>query len=405
MENDLRKLFPIFKNKDIVYLDSAATTQKPEMIIDSIKNYYEQLNANAGRSSYELSIKSKSIIEETRKKTKEFIGAKEKGEIVFTKNSTEAINIVAYCYGLNFLEKGDEIILAISNHHANIVPWQFVAKTRNCTLKYIYLDEYGQLDIEDFKFKLSDRTKIVAISTVVNTTGIIQEFEKIIDLSHKKNAKVLLDCAQSILHFKHEVDKWDVDFITFSGHKMYSAFGVGVLYGKKELLDVMPPFIYGGDMIEYVDEQNTTYAEVPTKFEGGTMDTPAIESLSRAIDFITLISYDEIAKQENRLLMKLMYEFNKLDFVETYYTNDEVDRVSVVAFNVRGVHSHDTAFILDKYNKVAIRSGQHCTAPLHNYMGVNSTCRVSLNIYNTDKDIEDFILGLKKVKEVFLKDE
>lgn len=398
MEN-LRDDFPIFDKKDIHYLDSSATTQRPRCVIDNLNEYYTTFNANAGRGSYELSMINTSIVENTRKKVKEFIGSGDNGEVVFTKNCTEAINLVAYSYGLSFLKPGDEILLCVSNHHANILPWQFVKKVTSCTIKYFYLDEYGQVDMEDFKYKVNKNTKIVALSSVVNTTGIIQPFEEIINYAHKYDALVLLDCAQSIQHFKHEVFKWDVDFMTFSGHKVYSSFGVGVLYAKKELLEKMPPFIYGGDMIEYVEEQYSTYAKVPTKFEGGTLDSAAIYSLSRAIDYINLIGFKKIEDIENKLLVELLFKLKTLDFVETYYT-ENVDRVPVVAFNVKGVHSHDTAFILDKY-KVSVRSGQHCTAPLHQFMKINSTCRASLNVYNTSSDIDALIKGLEKVKEVF----
>lgn len=398
MEN-LRDDFPIFDKKDIHYLDSSATTQRPRCVIDNLNEYYTTFNANAGRGSYELSMINTSIVENTRKKVKEFIGSRDNGEVVFTKNCTEAINLVAYSYGLSFLKPGDEILLCVSNHHANILPWQFVKKVTSCTIKYFYLDEYGQVDMEDFKYKVNKNTKIVALSSVVNTTGIIQPFEEIINYAHKYDALVLLDCAQSIQHFKHEVFKWDVDFMTFSGHKVYSSFGVGVLYAKKELLEKMPPFIYGGDMIEYVEEQYSTYAKVPTKFEGGTLDSAAIYSLSRAIDYINLIGFKKIEDIENKLLVELLFKLKTLDFVETYYT-ENVDRVPVVAFNVKGVHSHDTAFILDKY-KVSVRSGQHCTAPLHQFMKINSTCRASLNVYNTSSDIDALIKGLEKVKEVF----
>lgn len=232
MEN-LRDDFPIFDKKDIHYLDSSATTQRPRCVIDNLNEYYTTFNANAGRGSYELSMINTSIVENTRKKVKEFIGSGDNGEVVFTKNCTEAINLVAYSYGLSFLKPGDEILLCVSNHHANILPWQFVKKVTSCTIKYFYLDEYGQVDMEDFKYKVNKNTKIVALSSVVNTTGIIQPFEEIINYAHKYDALVLLDCAQSIQHFKHEVFKWDVDFMTFSGHKMYSSFGVGVLYAKK----------------------------------------------------------------------------------------------------------------------------------------------------------------------------
>ena len=300
------------------------------MVIDDLVEYYTNFNANAGRGSYELSMLNTSIIENTRQKVKDFIGADDNGEVIFTKNCTEAINLVAYSYGLSFLEKNDEILLCVSNHHANIVPWQFIAKKVGCTLKFFYLDKDGQIDLEDFKYKVNERTKIVSLSSVVNTTGIIQDFKTVIDYAHKYNALVLLDCAQSITHFKHEVAKWDADFITFSGHKMYSAFGVGVLYGKKELLDKMPPFIYGGDMIDYVEEQYSTFAPLPHKFEGGTMDTAAISSLSRAIDYINLIGFSEIKKIEYDLLFDLLCKLNSLDFVETYYI-ENVDRVPILS--------------------------------------------------------------------------
>lgn len=398
LSDNLRDDFPIFLKDDFSYLDTSATSQRPKIVIDAINEYYSSFNANAGRGSYELSIISKSIIENTRKKVKNFITASDNAEIIFTKNTTEAINIVAYSYGLNFLGKDDEILIAISNHHANLVPWQFVAKKTKAKLKYIYLTDDGQLDIEDFKYKLNENTKLVCLSSVVNTTGIIQDFHTIIELSHKKNAKVLLDCAQSIAHFKHDFSAWNIDFAVFSGHKMFSCFGVGILYAKKEILNEMPPFLYGGDMIEYVEENSSSYAPIPQKFEGGTLDTPAILSLSKAIDYIESIGYSRIQKIENNLMRELLFRLKKLDFIDIYYEN--TDRVCVLSFNVKNVHSHDTAFILDKY-KVFIRSGQHCTSPLLNFMGLNSTCRISLGIYNTSKDIDMLINALYKVKEIF----
>lgn len=399
MDKKIRNNFPIFKNKDISYLDSAATSQRPSIVIDDIKEYYENFNANAGRGTHELSMVSKAIIDKTRLKVKEFVNASSAMEVVFTKNCTEAINLVAYSYGLNFLKKGDEIILAISNHHSNIVPWQFVARKLGLTLKYIYLTKDGDLDLNDFKYKLNDKTKIVALSSVVNTTGIIQDYNKVIELAHKKNAKVLLDVSQGIVHYKQNFEKVNADFYTFSGHKMFSSFGVGVLVAKKEILEKMPPFLYGGDMIEYVEEQKSTYAKIPTKFEAGTLDTSSILSLSRAIDYVNTISYKEIENIENKLMRELIFRLKTLDFVELYYT-DNVDRVSVISFNVKGVHSHDVSFILDQY-KVMVRSGHHCTAPLLKYMGINSTCRISLSIYNLSSDIDKLIEGLYKVKEVF----
>lgn len=391
--------FPIFKDNNIHYLDTAATSQKPDIVIENIYNYYKKYNANAGRGTNELAIKSKLIIEETREKVKKFVNASPDMELIFTKNCTEAINLVAYSYGLSFLNENDEIILAISNHHANIVPWQFISKKTKAIIKYIYLDNDGNLDIEDFKEKLTEKTKLVAISSVVNTTGVIQDYKRIIDLSHQVNSLVLLDVSQGITHYRQDFSDWDADFYVFSGHKMFSSFGVGCLISKKTILDKMPPFLLGGDMIEYVEEYETTYAKVPTKFEAGTMDTSAIYSLSTAIDYIEKIGYEIIREKEKKLEKKLLEELEKLDFIETYYTKNK-NRVAVVAFNVKNVHSHDVSFILDQY-KVFIRSGKHCTDPLHKFMKLNSTCRVSFGIYNDEEDIYKFIEALKKVSEVF----
>lgn len=397
---DEKKQFPIFDKGNICYLDTAATSQKPEIVLQNIDKYYREYNGNAGRGTNKLALKSKLLIEETREKVKNFVNAGSNMELVFTKNCTEAINLVAYSYGLNFLNKGDNILLAVSNHHSNIVPFQFIAKKVGAIIKYITLDDKGNLDMEMFKLQLNDKTKIVAISSVVNTTGVIQDFKQVIELAHKKNAKVLLDVSQGITHYRQNFAKWDADFYVFSGHKMFSAFGVGCLVSKKDILEAMPPFLLGGDMIEYVDEYESTYDKVPTKFEAGTMDTAAISSLASAIDYIEKISYEKIEEKEKELEKKLIKELKKLKYVETYYT-DNPNRVSVVAFNIKNVHSHDVSFILDEYD-VYIRSGRHCTDILHKFMGVNSTCRVSLGIYNDDKDIYKLIEAIKKVSEVFL---
>lgn len=399
MSLNLRDDFPFFKNSDIAYLDSAATTQKPYSVIKEIEDYYTKYNANAGRGSHELSMLSKQLISDTRKKIKEFVGASSDEEVIFTKNTTEAINLIAYSYALNNLKENDEILLGISNHHSNIVPWQFVSSKTGAKIKYIYLDENGQLDINDFKSKLSNKTKLVSISAVVNTTGVIQPFYEIIKLSHLVNAITLIDTAQSILHFKHEFSKWDMDIITFSGHKMYASLGIGVLVAKRKLLENIPPFIYGGDMIEYVEEESSTFKDLPERFEAGTLDTSAILSLNKAIDYINDVSYDKIREIEYNLSSLLIDKLKKLDFIELYCV-DVVDRVGIVSFNVKGVHSHDTAFILDQY-KVAIRSGHHCTQPLMKYLGIASSCRVSISIYNNVEDIDRLILALYKVKEVF----
>ena len=398
MEN-IKNKFPIFNNNDIHYLDTAATSQKPESVIEAIKEYYENENGNAGRGTHELALLNSAIVETTRKKIADFVGVSDPDCIVYTKNTTESLNILAFSYAMYNLKEGDEIILAISNHHANIVPWIEVAKIKNIRLRYVYLDKDGNIDIDELMYKLNSKTKIVSISAVVNSTGVIQNFKDISKMSHSVGAKFILDCAQSMIHFKHEFEKWDVDFAVFSGHKMFASQGIGILYGKKELLNITKPFIFGGDMVEYVTESSAEFKEVPHKFEGGTLNISGIKSLSSAIDFIEDIGYDKIEEKEIELMRYLLFSLSRLDFVETYYT-ETADRVAIVAFNVKGVHSHDVSFILDSY-KVMVRSGQHCCAPLMRFMGINSCCRISLSIYNTEEDIDKLIEGLEKVKEVF----
>lgn len=265
---DYKKDFPIFQNITNHYLDTAATSQKPKIVLDKIMEYYEKYNGNPGRGSHALSIEAAGLLSDAREKVKNFINTEKFEEVIFTKNTTESINLIAYSYGLEFINEGDEIVLGISNHHANIVPWQFIAKKKKAVIKFVYLDENGQFDINDFKNKLSDKTKIVAVSAVVNVTGVIQPVEEIVKLAHEYGALAVIDAAQSILHYKHDVQKIGADFLVFSGHKLFSPMGIGILYGKKELLDKMPPFLYGGDMIEFVTEEDSTFAPLPNKFEG-----------------------------------------------------------------------------------------------------------------------------------------
>lgn len=396
---NLREQFPIFQNRENHYLDTAATSQKPKVVLDKIKEYYEKYNGNPGRGSHTLSMEASSLLHNSRECVKKFINAKKIEEVIFTKGTTESINLIAYSYGLEFINEGDEIILGISNHHANIVPWQFIAKKKKAQIKFVYLDDNGQFDLNDFKYKLSDKTKIVAFSAVVNVTGVVQPIKEIIELSHKKGAIVVVDAAQSILHFKHDVQELDADFLVFSGHKLFAPMGIGIMYGKKEILEKMPPFLYGGDMIEFVTEQESTFAPLPNKFEGGTQNVEGAVTLQTAIEFINEIGYEKIDKIEKELSMRALFEMKKLGFVETYCT-ENVDRVGVIAFNVKNVHSHDVAFILDSFN-VSVRSGHHCAQPLMTYLEVPSCCRASFSIYNTNDDIEKLIEGLKKVKEVF----
>lgn len=397
-----KNLFPIFADENLHYLDTAATSQKPLSVIAKVDEYYKKHNGNPGRGSHTLSVGAELLVEDVRKKVSAFIGAEHTEEIIFTKNATEALNLLAYSYGLANIKEGDEILLGISNHHANIVPWQEVAKRTGAVLKYIYLQENGDLDYADYQEKLNAKTKIVSISMTVNVTGVIQDFSKILQYAREKSdAKVIFDASQSISHFKHTVKEWDVDFLVFSGHKMFAGMGVGILYGKKECLEGMPPFLCGGDMIDFVEEQNTEFAPLPHKFEAGTKDVASIASLGAAIDFIDDISYEKIQEHESKLLAYAYEKLKRIPEVEIYHHNG-VHKAGILAFNIRGVHSHDTAYILDTFG-VMVRSGHHCAQPLMKYLGIASCCRASFSLYNDEKDIDSLVLGIEKVKEVFLK--
>ena len=369
------------------------------MVLDKIIEYYENYNGNPGRGSYKLVMDSTRIFEDSRKTVQEFLNAKEKEEIIFTKSATEAINLLAYSYGLDFINEGDEIVLGITNHHANIVPWQMLARRKKAKLKYIYLKENGQLDLDDLKYKMSKRTKLVAISAVANVTGVIHPIEEVTEIAHANGAYILIDAAQALLHFPIDVQKYNIDFLVFSGHKLFGPMGTGVLYGKRKLLEKIPPFIYGGDMIEYVSEQSSTFAPIPNKFEGGTQNVEGVYGLSEALKYINKLGYHTIDKIERELEMKAIFEMQNLGFVEMYHT-ENVERVGVIAFNVIDVHSHDVAFILD-YFGVGVRSGHHCAQPLMQYLDIPSCCRVSFGPYNTSEDVDKLIEGLRKVKEVF----
>lgn len=395
-----RQLFPIFEQEKMYYLDSGATSQKPICVINEIENYYKNQNGNPGRGSHRLSIENSLLVDEVRNKVKKFISARKSEEIIFVKNSTEGMNLIAYSYGLWNLKNGDEILLGISNHHANIVPWQVIAKKTGAKLIYIYLDENGRLSLDDFKSKINENTKIVSISSVANATGVINPYKEIVSLAKKNGALTVVDAAQSISHFKHNVEEIDSDFLVFSGHKMFAAMGVGIVYAREDVLSKMEPFMYGGNMIDFVDEQNTEFTSIPNKFEPGTKDMASIVSLGKAIDFIDEIGYTKI-KEREEFLLNLAYEkLSAISEVEIYHQNN-LDKAGVLAFNIKGVHSHDTAYILDTYG-VMVRSGHHCAQPLMKYLGIASCCRASFGIYNSEEDIEKLVFAINKVKEVFL---
>ena len=401
MEN-VKKDFPLLRDNNITYLDSGATTQKPEYVLNSISNFYETSNANPHRGAYGLSIKATEVYEQTREKIAKFIGAKHSEEIIFSKNATESLNLIAYSYGLENLGAGDEIVISIMEHHSNLVPWQKVSKKTGSKLNYMYINENFEISDEEIEEKITDKTKIVGITHVSNVLGTINNIEKIIKYAHKKGAVVVVDASQSIPHMQIDVSKLDCDFLVFSGHKMLAPLGIGVLYGKREILNKMTPFLMGGDMIEYVYEQDTTFAPLPNKFEAGTQNVEGVIGLGAAIDYIQNIGYDRISKIEEKVVSYAREELSKLDFLTLYMTKNSLNHSSVISFNIDGVHPHDVASILDSQN-VCVRSGNHCAQPLMRYLKIDSTCRASFYMYNTKEDVDNLDLALKKAYEMFKK--
>lgn len=399
---EIRKDFPILERKEITYLDSGATTQKPQYVIDAINHFYKSKNANPHRGAYSLSIEATEAYEKTRKKIADFIHARHSEEIIFAKNASECLNLVAYSYGLDNLKKEDDVVISIMEHHSNLVPWQYVTQKTKSNLKYMYINKEYELSEEEVKAKITDETKIVSISHISNVLGTVNPVKKIIEYAHKKGAIVIVDASQSIPHMKIDVQELDADFLVFSGHKMLAPLGIGVLYGKKELLNKMNPFLMGGDMIEYVYEQKTTFAPLPNKFEAGTQNVEGVIGLGAAIDYLETIGYDTIQKIEKELLSYAIQELSQLDYVTLYITPNQENHSGVISFNINGIHPHDVASILDSEG-ICVRSGNHCAQPLMRFLGIDSTCRASFYFYNTKEDVDKLIKGLAKAYHMFRK--
>ena len=399
---NIKKDFPLLENRNIAYLDSGATTQKPIQVINAIEEFYKKNNANPHRGAYTLSIEATEVYESTRQKIAKFINAKHPEEIIFSKNATESLNLIAYSYGMDNLKKDDEVVISIMEHHSNLVPWQKVTKATESKLNYMYINEEFELSDEEIETKITDRTKIVGISHVSNVLGTINNVKKIIKYAHKKGAIVIVDASQSIPHMKIDVQDLDADFLVFSGHKMLAPLGIGVLYGKREILNKMTPFLMGGDMIEYVYEQETTYASLPNKFEAGTQNVEGVVGLGAAIDYIQNLGYDKMQELENDVLAYARQELSKLDYLTLYMTPNEKNHSSVISFNIKGVHPHDVASILDSEG-VCVRSGNHCAQPLMRFLGIDSTCRASFYFYNTKEDVDRLVHALNKAYDMFRK--
>lgn len=401
MYNKYRDDFPLLKEEGkngLVYLDNGATTQKPQRVLDKVMEYYVKENANPHRGLYDLSVKATKSYEEAREEVRKFINSRSEKEIIFTRNTTESINMLAMTYGRQMIQEGDEIVVSILEHHSNLVPWQILAKEKKAVLKFLYLDKDYHISKEEIENKITDKTKIVAITHVSNALGIKTPVSKIVEKAHRVGAIVVLDAAQSIPHMKIDVQAMDVDFLAFSGHKMLAPMGIGVLYGKEKLLERMPPFLTGGEMIEYVGEQDTTFAPLPLRFEAGTPNVGGAVGLMEAIRYINSIGYEEIERIDKELI-QYAYEKMKENPHIVIYGNPLENQTGIISFNVMDIHPHDTASILDGDN-IAIRAGHHCAQPLMKHLRIPATCRASFYIYNTKEDIDALVESLSKVRRV-----
>ncbi|MEK7523630.1 MAG: cysteine desulfurase [Patescibacteria group bacterium] len=398
---DMRKDFPIFKKQPaLVYLDSAATSLKPQCVIDAMDEYYGEYSANVHRGLYAMSERATQAYEGARQEVKKFLNAASEKEVIFTRGTTEAINLVAYAWGNKWLKEGDEIILTVLEHHSNIVPWQMLAKRKKCHLKFLDVDSHSVLQLDKLSDLMTRRTKMLAISHVSNALGTITSLRPIIQKAHAISAKVLVDAAQSAPHLPLDVQYLDCDFLAFSGHKMCGPTGIGVLYAKEKMLETMDPFMGGGDMIREVHQTSATWNDLPWKFEAGTPPIAEAIGLGRAIQYLREIGLSNIRRHEKKLLTHALSLLGKIPDLQLFGPCDPEIQSSVISFGVKGIHPHDIAAILDTEN-IAIRAGHHCCMPLMERMKIQATARASFYLYNTEEDIEKLASGIKKVKKIF----
>lgn len=402
MLEGIKKDFPVLNqivnDEPLVYLDNAATTQKPLKVLAAIKDYYENDNANIHRGVHTLAERATEKYEAAREKVRQFINAKSTKEVLFTRGTTTSINWVAQFAG-QILKTGDEIVISIMEHHSNIVPWQEVAKKTGAILKFVYLKD-GQLDMDDLRKKITNQTKFVSIAHVSNVLGTINPVEEITKIAHEHGAYMAVDGAQSTPHMAIDLQKMDVDFFAFSGHKMMGPTGIGVLYGKEELLNQFEPVEFGGEMIDFVYESHSTWTELPWKFEAGTPNIAGAIALGAAIDYIQELGIDQIHQHEIELIDYLMPKLQEIEGLKIYGPKDNVKRGGLIAFNIEGLHPHDVATALDMEG-VALRAGHHCAQPLLNYLETPATARASFYLYNTKADCDKLVEALKKTKEFF----
>ncbi len=394
---DFKKDFPLFKDRDVIYLDNAATAQKPACVIEAEKEFYEKHNANPLRGFYPLSLEATDAYEAARKTVQQFIHAASETEIIFTRNTTESLNLVAYSYGLNNLCPEDEIVVSIMEHHSNMLPWQMVARQTGAKLIYLECEKDGSLSEAKLDEAFSDKTRLVAITQVSNVLGRPTPVEEIVRRARKSNAVVVLDAAQSSPHMPIDVQKLDVDFLAFSGHKLMGPMGIGVLYGKKKLLKAMPPFLTGGEMIDSVTRDGAKYAELPHKFEAGTVNAAGAVGLAAAIDYINKIGFETMQERELTLTKRALEGLKTIPKVHVLGSELAEEHTGILTFTIEDVHPHDVSAVLES-DGVAVRAGHHCAQPLLEYLGVRSATRASLMFYNTEEEVDALVKSVAGVR-------
>ena len=398
MTNAYRKDFPLLMAQDIAYLDNAATAQRPQCVLDAVRRFYCEQNANPLRGLYPLSIAATDAYENAREAVRRFLNAKSTAEIVFTRNTTEGLNLVAYSYGLSHIKAGDEVVVSILEHHSDLLPWQMVCRQTGASLKFLDCEPDGSLDLNKAEALITDKTKLVAVTHVSNVIGRVNPIRRLADMAHRRGAALLVDGAQSTPHIPVDVQALDADFLAFSGHKVYGPMGIGVLYGKRALLEAMPPFLTGGEMIESVSREGAVFAELPHKYEAGTVNAAGAAGLHAAIDYVQSVGFEAMHRQELALTQRTLAGMADMPHIHVIGSDKPEEHNGIVTFTVEGVHPHDVSEIL-ACDGVDVRAGHHCAQPLLQHLGLSATVRASFAFYNTENEVDRLLQSLSTIRE------
>ena len=398
MTNACRKDFPLLMAQDIAYLDNAATAQRPQCVLDAVRRFYCEQNANPLRGLYPLSIAATDAYENAREAVRRFLNAKSTAEIVFTRNTTEGLNLVAYSYGLSHIRAGDEVVVSILEHHSDLLPWQMVCRQTGASLKFLDCEPDGSLDLNKAEALITDKTKLVAVTHVSNVIGRVNPIRRLADMAHRHGAVIVVDGAQSTPHIPVDVQALDADFLAFSGHKVYGPMGIGVLYGKRALLEAMPPFLTGGEMIESVSREGAVFAELPHKYEAGTVNAAGAAGLHAAIDYVQSVGFEAMHRQELALTQRTLAGMADMPHIHVIGSDKPEEHNGIVTFTVEGVHPHDVSEIL-ACDGVDVRAGHHCAQPLLQHLGLSATVRASFAFYNTENEVDRLLQSLSTIRE------